>query len=101
VTGTATQAVIRASHIKPWSDSDNQERLDPENGLPLVADLDALFDERWVTFRDDGELLVSPHIPKRERTLLRLDERRLRKRPGPRTLRYLAEHRNLALRTRW
>ncbi|HEX8450876.1 MAG TPA: HNH endonuclease signature motif containing protein [Longimicrobium sp.] len=101
VTGSATQVVIRASHIKPWRDSDNEERQDPENGLPLVADLDALFDQRWVTFGLDGELLVSPRIPKKERTLLRLEGLRLRKRPGPLTLQYLEEHRLAAFRTRW
>ena len=37
VTRSATVEVIRASHIKPWRDSTNPERLDPQNGLPLVA----------------------------------------------------------------
>ena len=44
VTGSTTLDAIRASHIKPWRRSSNQERLDPYNGLPLVATLDALFD---------------------------------------------------------
>jgi putative restriction endonuclease len=36
--------MLRASHIKPWSDCSNRERLDPLNGLLLVAHIDALFD---------------------------------------------------------
>jgi putative restriction endonuclease len=43
VTGSRTLDAIRASHIKPWNKSDDQERLDPSNGLPLIATLDALF----------------------------------------------------------
>ncbi len=46
---TALEA-LRASHIKPWRTCDDQERLDPENGLPLTATLDALFDRHLVFF---------------------------------------------------
>jgi predicted restriction endonuclease len=37
VTGSSTEAAIRASHIKPWRDSTDAERLDAKNGLPLIA----------------------------------------------------------------
>jgi len=33
VNGCAQQEVLRASHVKPWWASSNQERLDPANGL--------------------------------------------------------------------
>src|ERR1019366_6901961 len=42
VTGSVVQPAIRASHIKPWRESSNAERLDRNNGLPLIASLDAL-----------------------------------------------------------
>lgn len=41
VTGIQTVEAIRASHIRPWRDSTHEQRLDPSNGLPLVASLDA------------------------------------------------------------
>ncbi|QGQ27026.1 HNH endonuclease [Gimesia benthica] len=41
---TGTTFAVRASHIKPWRDCSDDERIDPNNGLPLVATLDALFD---------------------------------------------------------
>jgi putative restriction endonuclease len=62
VTGTNVAALLRASHIKPWRVSDNGERLDPENGLLLVANLDAAFDARLVSFRDEGTILSSPNL---------------------------------------
>ena len=62
VTSCSTTAALRASHIKPWYISTNLERLNPHNGLPLVASLDALFDLHLISFRDDGQMLVSPTI---------------------------------------
>ncbi len=50
VTGCRISAVLRASHIKPWSQSNNKERLDPENGILLAAHIDALFDRGLITF---------------------------------------------------
>lgn len=57
------EPVLRASHIKPWRDSTNIERLDADNGLLLRADIDALFDTGYITFGADGELLRAAAIP--------------------------------------
>lgn len=55
-------SVLRASHIKPWSESSNQERLDVFNGLLLNPNADVLFDQGFITFTDSGKMLVSPQI---------------------------------------
>ena len=60
VTGISEPAVLRASHIKPWRSSTNQERLDSFNGLLLSAHIDALFDAGLVTFEEDGQIRLSP-----------------------------------------
>lgn len=61
VTGLAVVSLLRASHIKPWADcEDNQERLDVFNGLLLAPHLDALFDGGWIAFDEDGGLVISP-----------------------------------------
>jgi hypothetical protein len=70
VTGCDFQPLLRASHIKPWRLSNNQERLDPDNGLLLVANLDALFDRCLISFSDEGQLLPSPLLPQSVITLL-------------------------------
>jgi hypothetical protein len=49
-----------ASHIKPWRAATNQERLDGQNGLLLSPNIDFLFDRGFISFADDGKLLVSP-----------------------------------------
>ena len=93
VTGSLTTEAIRASHIKPWRDSDDRERLDANNGLPLIATLDALFDRGLITFSSDGGLLISKQLDASERKLLGLDGRRLLQHSGSRTADYIAYHR--------
>jgi putative restriction endonuclease len=49
-----------ASHIKPWRESDNSERLFAGNGLLLTPTIDHLFDRGFISFEGGGELLISP-----------------------------------------
>ncbi len=49
-----------ASHIQPWRDSSNEQRLDGENGLLLTPTADHLFDKGFISFEDSGRLIVSP-----------------------------------------
>lgn len=62
LTGISQPDLLRASHIKPWRDSDPMERLDSENGLLLAANADALFDKGYITFDDQGVIKVSPAL---------------------------------------
>jgi len=49
-----------ASHIKPWRESNNEERLAGGNGLLLTPSIDHLFDRGFISFEDNGELITSP-----------------------------------------
>lgn len=49
-----------ASHVQPWRDSSNEQRLDGENGLLLTPTVDHLFDKGFISFEDSGLLIVSP-----------------------------------------
>lgn len=52
---------LRASHIRPWRDcEDHRQRLDGENGFLLTPSIDHLFDRGFISFENNGELLVSP-----------------------------------------
>lgn len=62
VTGCDYVDILRASHIKPWRDSTNNERLDKFNGLLLSPNLDALFDKGLISFTDVGEVLISKRL---------------------------------------
>lgn len=70
VTGISEPTVLRASHIKPWRSSSNQERLDPFNGLLLAAHIDALFDVGLISFEVDGQIRLSPLLAEEDLHLL-------------------------------
>lgn len=63
LTGFDFEPALRASHIKPWRECSNQERLDSENGLLLRADVDALFDGGHISFTNAGSLILSSGLP--------------------------------------
>jgi len=60
ITGITREEHLRASHCKPWRDATNAERLDGENGLLLTPNADHLFDRGFISFDDNGDVLVSP-----------------------------------------
>lgn len=62
VTGVEDHRLLRASHIKPWRASSNQERLDADNGLMLSPHIDALFDQHLISFEDSGRMIVRPDL---------------------------------------
>lgn len=93
VTGAMTLDAIRASHIKPWSESTDEERLDPYNGLPLTANLDALFDAGLISFDETGVMIVSSKLSDDEREIFCVHDSSLTKAPPRETAMYLAGHR--------
>ncbi|ENM5907578.1 HNH endonuclease [Vibrio sp. NTOU-M3] len=66
VTGCKESSLLVASHIKPWRDSDNRERLDLNNGLLLIATIDKAFDNGLITFDGNGIIVISPHFKEYE-----------------------------------
>lgn len=94
VSGCTTTEVLRASHIIPWRDSTNRQKLDPNNGLLLSANLDALFDRGLISFVDTGEMIISNSIPKNEREMLGLMGK-LRVTPNAKLCSYLEQHRKI------
>jgi hypothetical protein len=64
VTGVALPSVLMAGHIKPWRCSTNAEHLDPHNGLLVLPQYDKLFDRGFISFADDGGILISPALPR-------------------------------------
>ena len=62
VTGIDLKVLLRASHIKPWKYSTNQERLDPANGLLLSSSIDVLFDRGLISFEDNGRIIISEQL---------------------------------------
>jgi len=63
VTGVSETRLLIASHIKPWRNASNAERISGYNGILLSPHIDALFDEQFITFEDDGHMHVHPFLP--------------------------------------
>jgi hypothetical protein len=62
LTGLLDRRHLRACHIKPWSVSDDQEKLDGCNGLLLSPHIAHLFARGYISFSDEGDLLASRHL---------------------------------------
>lgn len=91
VTGYRNTQLLLASHIKPWRDSNNRERLDKFNGLLLLANLDKAFDLGFISFDDNGKVLISGYLEAPEVIGLREDMSfRIIREHKP----YLAHHRS-------
>lgn len=64
--------MLIASHIKPWRDADNQERLDTYNGLLLLPNYDKLFDLGYISFTQMGKIMYSRLLDKFDREAIGL-----------------------------
>ena len=62
VTGATCILLLKASHIKPWCESNNKERLDVFNGLLLSPNIDVAFDTGYITFDSQGKIVLSKAI---------------------------------------
>lgn len=72
ICGLKTSSLLRASHIKKWSKSENIERLDERNGLLLCALHDSLFDSGLISFSDKGEIIISKLLDKEDVEILKI-----------------------------
>ena len=93
LTGLDIQPLLIASHIKPWSVCNNNERLDPFNGLMLAPNINALFDKGLITFDTDGTIKIHPIInPENQKRLGISPDMKLKIRP--KSKKYFEYHRN-------
>lgn len=54
--------LLIASHIIPWSQATDNERLDVHNGILLSPTYDALFDRKLISFENTGKIILSDKI---------------------------------------
>jgi hypothetical protein len=62
VTGFNKLEVLVASHIVPWKEASDNERLDVHNGILLSPTYDALFDRHLISFENTGKIILSNKI---------------------------------------
>ncbi|SDN62531.1 HNH endonuclease [Bacillus sp. OK048] len=74
ICGVTDERFLVASHIKPWSESNNLERLDVNNGLLLCPNHDALFDKRYISFDETGQVMIKKSLDDTTKILLNINE---------------------------
>ncbi|RYF89516.1 MAG: HNH endonuclease [Chitinophagaceae bacterium] len=62
VTGYNKKEVLIASHIVPWCDATDNQRLDVNNSVLLSPTYDALFDRHLISFEDSGKIILSDQL---------------------------------------
>jgi putative restriction endonuclease len=63
ITGISIPELLIASHIKPWSKDENN-RLNPANGICLSGTLDKAFDKGLITINNEYKVVFSSKIKK-------------------------------------
>jgi len=93
VTGYKQVDLLIAAHIKPWSSSDNFERLDVNNGLLLIPNLDSLFDKGYISFLENGLIQYSHELDSASANLLGVNKKMVVRNLNEDNLKYLNYHR--------
>lgn len=86
--------LLIASHIKPWRDSNNKERLDTFNGLLLLPNYDKLFDKGYISFDRNGKILLSKFVNDADKNILGLSKNISLIKIEERHIKYLDYHLN-------
>ena len=80
ITNVTEDRILEACHIKPFSKCDNEEeQYDVANGLVFTPTYHVLFDLGFISFRDDGVILISPFLSNMNKNRLQLvDDKKYR-----------------------
>lgn len=95
ITKVDIPGLLIASHIVSWQLSNDQEKLDKFNGLPLSPDVDKLFDKGFISFSDEGEILIHKSISTTLLDQLGIDQSKRIESLKADNLPYLKRHREL------
>ena len=72
-TGISNPRLLRASHCIPWAECETaSDRLDGYNGLALTPTYDLLYDQGYITFDIDGNLMISKYLGEKNANALSL-----------------------------
>lgn len=96
LTKISDKRFLIASHIKPYAACENRfEKTDRDNGFLLSPNADALFDKGYISFNDEGVMMLSPKQGINGALLSKLgvDQKATVPIKSERTREYLAYHR--------
>lgn len=89
----ANSTFLMASHVKPWRDCDIDECIDPENGLLLTPTYDYLFDQGYISFSDNGEIIISSQLSDADKKEMNITNNIKLRAVSPQLAEYLGYHR--------
>lgn len=75
--GVSGEDMLIASHIKPWSVADVDERVDVNNGLLLCPNHDWLFDKGYISFDTSGKIVVSDKLSDVNQMFMNVDRNKI------------------------
>ena len=78
---TGAKNILEASHIKPWTKSNDEEKIDCYNGIMLSPNCHKLFDKGFFCFLDNGSIKISNKISKNEFDKLVNEDKSIDKKP--------------------
>lgn len=76
ICGTQVDVLMEASHIVPWSECSDMDKLNPQNGLLLCSNHHKLFDAGYIFINHDYKVELYPELDMSEKDIkfLRLVE---------------------------
>ena len=75
VTSCGLTDVLIASHAKPWKKCEtHKESVSQYNGFLLTPNIDRLFDYGFISFDEDGKIMISREVEEREYEALGLSK---------------------------
>lgn len=77
ITMVSDDRLLIASHIKPWSKSNEIEKVDPYNGFMFTPTFDYLFDRGFMSFTADKRTILSPFLSKMTYSKLGISDNKL------------------------
>ncbi len=93
--GYGDTRILIASHIHPWKDSTDDQRLDVDNGILLSPDFDALFDKHLISFENTGKIILLDKYDKGELQSLGISGKERINNLSEGNKMYLAKHRQM------
>ncbi|TWI82971.1 HNH endonuclease [Lacibacter cauensis] len=95
VTNYTKKEILIASHIVPWKNSTDEERLDVDNGILLSPTYDALFDKNLISFDNNGKIILSDSLKKTDINLIGINGKEKINKLTSGNIQYLERHRSM------
>ena len=97
--GVSNPDLLIASHIKPWRECLPEEKLDIDNGFLFCPNHDWLFDKGFISFSDDGTIMISSDLSSTDSVFTNV-RAEMKIQLTKKNWKYLSYHRNKIFRYR-